>query len=399
MPTNNIGRSIIPFSITNDCRIPGPWYFFVYGNTNPIHPQGNTYFLSDLKGNCTKFQPNQKGKQYGQPMTVGSFTTNAFFPQLDAVRIYMSYGSQLTINTDANGIPIPPSADVPGDPNYQTLWDFAEATWHDYGDRTVLHVNTTQVDAFGLAFQTEHHGYDPSDPTKELTVVSGFHLPEARASIMSLLLACGAPWSNLVVPATSPTSPVRRALMPLKAMDLGHFPKDQLAQYILAVSKFYAATGPNRLKFDYGGVMYTGSTNNSGDFSFVPDKNKDNANQPTKTYAIKAPTTRQCYAQDILPQPNDGVGMAICAALGASYLRSTLMNFPDAPFPVPQGQRSLYYQKAPVCQYAKIIHSYGINNHAFCYGYDEVAGDAGANRDVVNPQWIKLTVQPIPKPS
>ena len=68
-----------------------------------------------------------------------------------------------------------PSADNPTDPNYQTLWDFLEATWHKYVDhdpRTILHVNTTQVDAFGLAFKVEYSGFDPSKDkrTKPLTI-------------------------------------------------------------------------------------------------------------------------------------------------------------------------------------------------------------------------------------
>ena len=72
--------------------------------------------------------------------------------------------------------------------------------------------------------------------------------------------------------------------------------------------------------------------------------------------------------------------------------RSTLKFYPDAGFPVPQEERSLYYAKSPICEYARIIHKYGIDNHAFCYGYDEVAGDAGPNRDVFNPTSLKLTL-------
>jgi hypothetical protein len=140
-------------------------------------------------------------------------------------------------------------------------------------------------------------------------------------------------------------------------------------------------------------VNYDGTTDSGGHFVFIPDKSKDDAGVATKKYTIPRPTTRQCYAQNIVSSPNDGVGGAICAALGASFLRATLKYYPDAGFPVPQKDRSLYYTKGPICEYARIIHKYGIKNHAFCYGYDEVAGDAGENRDVFNPTGLTLTIQ------
>jgi len=179
--------------------------------------------------------------------------------------------------------------------------------------------------------------------------------------------------------------------MPLKSLDLGVFPKDQLNTYISQVVAFYDSATSNRLVFPYSGVNYTGETT-GGAFIFKPDKAKGDNGVATSTYTIKAPTTRNCYAQNIIPDPNDGPGGAIAAALGASFLRSTLTFYPNAGFPVPQQDRSFYYQKQPICEYAKIIHKYGINNHAFCYGYDEVADDAGGNRDVFNPTSFTLTI-------
>ena len=170
--------------------------------------------------------------------------------------------------------------------------------------------------------------------------------------------------------------------------------------YIKAVSNFYLNTTDKRLTFNGpSGVNYVGQTQmtSTGGFFFLfkPDKPKDNVGSDTFTYTILAPTTTQVYANSIYLglKPQDDAGRAICSALGASYCRSTLALNPDAPFPVPQGDRSLYYQNAPIFEYARIIHSYGIDNHAFCYGYDEVAGDAGINRDVRNPTSLTLTIK------
>lgn len=383
MPTSTITRSTIPFTIINNTGSTA--YLYLHGNTNPIKPEGNTYFMSSLQGDLTPFRPNEN-RTIGIPVPGGK--VDARFPQLDAIRAYFSISMPFGIRTNDKALPIPPSADLSTDPNYQTIWDFVEATWHDYGDRTVLHMNTTQVDAFGLAFEVEHSGFDPSNPQKPITITNGFHLPEARKGIMDSLLKLGAPWSNLLVTSTTQGQVPRRALMPLKAMDLGKFPKDQLTKYITSTILYYQQ---NKLVFPYAGVNYTGNTKTGGIFVFVPDKAKDDGGNATYTYSMGPINTRQCYAQDIAPKPDDGVGRAICAALGASFLRSTLTFYPE--FPVPQSKRAVYYQHDPICQYAKVIHSYGINNHAFCYGYDEVAGDAGGNRDVVKPQSVKITIQ------
>ena len=370
--TNNIGRQVIPFTIVDNAGLSSPMFVYLYGTTNPDKPQGNTYYLSNLKtGDCTKFQPNKPAQGYGLGPYGG--TQEGKFPQLDGIRIYISYFHQLQVPTNSDGIPQAPSADNAG-PNFELIWDFVEATWHVYTkDRSVLHVNTTQVDAFGLAFKVEHSGYDPAKPERRITIVNGFDSNTARRAIFDEITQEGPPWSKLIVAGG------RRVLMPLKAMDKGLFPKNQLDDYIAKVVKFYQKD--NKLVFNYQNVDYVGTTDSNGNFVFVGGGKK---------YSIPKPTTRQCYAQDIRANPNDGVSAAICAALGASFLRSTLMFYDE--FPVPQNLRRYFYREPPVCQYARVIHGQGIDYHAFCYGYDEVAGDAGTNRDVVNPTSIKLTI-------
>ena len=387
MPKNNIGRELIPFTIVNNSSA-DLLYLYMFGTTKPLEPKNNTYYLSDYKGDCTLFDREGVKKSYGLKLQRDT-ANNVFsvsFPQLDAVRVYISLGNPLLINTDQFGIPEAVSADSPSGPNYKDYWDFVEGTWHDYGSHTVLHMNTTQVDAFGLPFKIEHSGYDPSNPKKPLTIVGGFDSNKARINIINDLLAAGKPWKDLAIPVVG----IPRILMPLKALDLGVFPKNQLDDYIAEVGRFYQHGTP--LVFKYAGVNYTSVTIASHGFVFAPDKAKDDAGKATSEYSIPLPTTRQCYAQNIISSPDDGVGRAICAALGASFLRSTLKFYPDAGFPVPQEERSLYYAKSPICEYARIIHKYGIDNHAFCYGYDEVAGDAGPNRDVFNPTSLKLTL-------
>jgi hypothetical protein len=382
---NNVGRAIIPFTITNNSGSSDPAYLYLFGVLDPLATHPTSVHLSNLNGDCKAFPVSTPNQIYGHQLT--GTTTSAFFPQLDAIRAYISFASQLSVSTNEYGIPIAVSADVSSDPNYNTLWDFTEFTWHDYKTHTILDGNVTQVDAFGLAFQIEFNGFDPSNPANPATILLGFNTNTARSKIFKDLTAIGAPWSNLII--SSGGSPLR-ALMPLKSIDLGTFPKDQLDAYLAKIIAFYDSATNNRLVFPYLGVNYTGETTADG-FTFTPDKKVANDGTATSTYTIPTPTTRNCYAQDILSTPNDGTGGVICAALGASILRSTLV-FTNAGFPVPQSDRSLYYGSQPICEYGKIIHAQGINNHAFCYGYDEVAGDAGAPRQVQNPTSISLTI-------
>ncbi len=392
MATNNIGRAVIPFTIINNSGSSQPLYLYMFGTADPKKPANNQYYLSNLQGDCERFLPNEAHKSYGLPLE--GLKVEAFFPQLDGGRIYISVGNPLLVATNKDGFPDAVSADnpPPGNVNYDTIWDFVEATWHDYGDRTILNVNTTQVDAFGLAFKIEHSGFDPSNPQSPLTIVNGFDSDTARKNIFRDLERAGTPWNQLIIrSSTAPPRPVR-ALMPLKAIDQGSFPQDQLGAYIKAVLEFYLNTTSNRLNFTYSGVNYVGQTSMGG-FLFKPDKAKDDGGRETFEYKIPTPTTRQVYANSIASSRDDGPGGAICAALGASFCRSTLTFYPNAGFPVPQNDRSLYYNNQPIFEYARIIHSYGIDNHAFCYGYDEVAGDAGGNRDVRNPTSLTLTIK------
>jgi hypothetical protein len=384
---NNIGRELIPFKISN-LSGSDKVYLYMFGTTDGASPQNNTYFLFDFNGNCTKFPPNQKQRSYGLALTGGE--THAQFPQLDGVRVYISLENQLLIDTDKHGIPIAVSADnpAPGNPNYRIKWDFVEATWHDYKDHTILHVNTTQVDAFGLAFEVEHGGKDPSSPDKPLKIINGFDDGQGfprRQSILHDLSAKSSPWADLIVYDQGLN--MVRALAPIKALDQGKFPKDWLDKSISDIPRLYPdSAGGHYMHFTHENIQYWGAANPSQNHFFF--QNAD----VTKRYLIPFPTTRECLANDIKVEPDDNTGKALAAAFCATILRGTLWK--SNLVPVPQEQRSQYYTTDPrPFEYAQIIHKYGINNHAFCFGYDEVAGDAGKNRDVRDPEYFSLTIQ------
>jgi hypothetical protein len=362
----------------------------MFGTTDGKNPKNNTYFLSDFNGNCTKFPPNQKHHPYGLPLGTDS-AIDAKFPQLDGVRVYISLEKQLIIDTNEYGIPDAVSADnpAPGNPNYLTLWDFVEATWHAYKDHTILHVNTTQVDAFGLAFELTHSGKDPSSPDKPLKIINGFGSHGggvARPLILEALSQTSSPWPALFV--NDPENPKRnpvRVLAPIKALDQGKFPKDWLDKSISDIARLYPGyPGYSQMLFTHENIQYFGTAGGGqSDFFFY--------SAGGKKYTIPFPTTRECLANDIKVEPDDNTGKALAAAFCATILRGTLRK--STLVPVPQERRSEYYTTDPnPFEYAQIIHKYGINNHAFCFGYDEVAGDAGKNRDVRDPDSLSLWI-------
>jgi hypothetical protein len=384
---NNIGLALVPFTITNNTG--KDVFMYAFGSIAPGTGTEN-YFVSNFNGDCKKFPVNAGPTPYGLKLT--GKVTDASYPQLPGSRIYFSVGKQLIVpSTDVNGNPLAIVPNTPADPNFHTLWDFIEGNWLPQGSfNTVFQWNTTQVNAFGIAFELDMKGGTPGHPQIPSEVILGFGPGGTRAKIFADIKAAGAPWSNLIIPDPMGGVPLR-VLQPyysITGTGTGSgFPKDQLHDYVHnTIIPFYDETTSNRLV--YSGLLpllWKGFTS-GGKFIFEPD------NKATKTtYTFAAPTTAECYGNTIEGDPIDGNSGAIAAALGASILRSTLAFYPG--FPVPQADRNLYYTKAPFFEYAKIIHQHALNNHAFCFGYDEVAQDAGETNQVWNPTSFAVTVR------
>lgn len=384
--TNNIGLALVPFTITNNTG--KDVFMYAFGSIAPGTGTEN-YFVSNLNGDCKKFPVNAGPTPYGLKLT-GKVTT-ASYPQLPGSRIYFSVGKQLIVaSTDMNGNPLAIVPNTPADPNFDTLWDFIEGNWLTDGDHSIFQWNTTQVNAFAIAFELDMKGGTPGNPKVPSEVMLGFGPGGQRAKIFADMTAVGAPWSNLIIPDPKGGVPLR-VLQPyysITGTGTGSgFPQDQLHDYIHStIIPFYDESTANRLV--YSGLLpllWKGFTS-GGKFVFEPD------NKATKTtYTFAAPTTAECYGNTIVGNPIDGNSGAIAAALGASILRSTLAFYTG--FPVPQMDRNLYYTKAPLFEYAKIIHKYALNNHAFCFGYDEVAQDAGETNQVWNPTDFAVTIR------
>jgi len=387
--TNNIGRPVVPFSITNNTG--QDLYMYAWGTTMPGTGKG-IYFISDFSGDCEKFPDNAGNTPIG--IKLPAKVTNAYIPQLDGVRVYFSVGKKLIVPGIVNGLPNPIEPHQTTDPNFDTLWDFFEGTWHDYGTFSVFNYNQTQVNAFAIAFELLLQGAKPGFPDQPDTVRLGIGNPlvgsGVRGKIFSEIKAAGAPWSNLIIPDPA-GGPALRVLQPgyaLTNVGLGDlFPKDQLYPYIHnTILPYYDQSSANRLIYTRRPMQWQGYT--SGDnFIFEPN------NSDTKiTFTLPAPSTVEAYNNNVMSNPNDpaGIGLQLDGVLQVSILRSTLTYYPQ--FPVPQADRSLYYTKPPLFEYARIIHKYALNNHAFCFQLDEIENDAGGTNQVWNPTQFDVTI-------
>ena len=384
--TNNIGLPLIPFTIKNNTG--RDVYMYAFGVLNP--PTGTeSFFVSDINGDCKKFPFNAGPASYS--VKLPGNVTNASWPQLQGGRIYFSIGQKLTTTgTGPTGLPDAIVPNVSTRPEFNVLWDFLEMNWIPEKTHSILQGNLSQVNAFALAFELVMNGGTPSDPTVPSQLIFGFGPGGLRAKILAEIAAAGAPWSNLIIPNPTPGGVPLRALQPgyaLTGVGVPAFPKDQLFDYIHnVILPHYDMSTTNRLV--YAGLLpqqWKGFTS-GGKFIFKPDNAKT-----TTTYTFNAPTTVEVYNNGILGNPDDGNSGAIAAALGASICRSTLGYDPG--FPVPQPERNLYYTKPPIFEYAAIIHKYALDNHAFCFGYDEIAQDNGPTNQVWNPTSLAITIR------
>jgi len=386
--TNNIGLPLVPFTITNNTS--QDVFMYAFGTLSPgTNPQINNYFVSDFNGDCKKFPINAGPTPYGLKLTAP--VTKASWPQLPGARIYFSVGKKLIVSsTNGNGLPNAIVPNVSTDPNFNTLWDFVEANWAPGPDgNTVFQWNVTQVNAFAIAFEQVLIGSTPGNPKVPSELTFGFGPGGVRAKIFAEMAKAGAPWSNLIIPDPVPGNPPLRVLQPgyaLTGVGVPAFPKDQLHDYInTTIIPFYDEATKNRLVYaGLAPLIWKGHTS-GGKFIFEPEPG-------TKTtYTFNTPHTIDIYNNSFFGNPVDGNSNAIAAALGASILRSTLTF--DTQFPVPQADRNLFYMHPPLFEYARIIHKYALNNHAFCFGYDEVSQDAGETQQVWNPTSLALTVR------
>ncbi|HEX8664786.1 MAG TPA: beta-1,3-glucanase family protein [Beijerinckiaceae bacterium] len=404
---NNRGLETIPFQVVNQSGLDADLYIWIQG----IIPGTAEYvYTNDLKGNVEDTPKNSTKATFSMLLPEKNMTIA--LPRLVSLRVYLSFGGQLFTSTTADGIPVSPSGWSPGDPvqgeNYNKLWDYFELTWtRDDATTTTLGANLTQLDFFGLALQLDNYGYQPDLKTPE-HLKTGFE-GNARSTILKTIASLPAPWSKLVLSDPNPAFPgiPLRIFCPYHGIELGLFPKDQLAAYIDRVWTYYA---DNELLIRVSGGDYTGRVHKDGPnkdlFVFEPPAGSGkpavmirnpNANR-REGFISGSKDVYECQVQLDIVGPPSTDAIDISRDLGAGFLRSTLgqgvvdgVDLDVLPLCDRVGQ---YYAHEPVNMYAATLHKNAILEKAYAFGYDDVCEQSSVGI-TKNPTRLVLTVNPL----
>lgn len=349
-PKNNIGRELIPLKIVNQTNR-GNLYFYVVGTTEPRNQENHCYYLSDFNGNVTLCTKTNGETSYSLPLSEAE--TIVQLPRLSAIRIYFSFDKKLYVTVGEDGIPSSPAGWLK-DSNFQTLFDWIEATWEVNETDMTLGGNTSQVDMFGLPFALSLTGFDANK--QPLTVTGGFTRGGLRHQIFNALKQTPAPWNKLVI-SDAATGEDYRVLSPYKGMELDQlFPRNQLDDYI---NQVWAKYTTETLTATAENVTFTGQVS-EGNLVFTSNTGD--------TITFPKPDSFMVYTTGPMPRKDSAKAGVIKAALQASFMRSTLLLSSI----LPDCTVADYYRGEPVNLYAKTFHQFGADGGAYAFGYDDV---------------------------
>jgi len=371
-PKNNIGRELIPLKIVNQTKREN-LFFYLVGTTEPKNQANHCYYLSNINGDVTFCTPtNGEETSYSLPLTGAE--TVIQLPRLSAVRIYFSFDKKLNLVVGENGIPMSPAGWLQ-DSNFQTLFDWVEATWEVNETDMTLGGNTTQVDMLGLPFGLSLTGFDADKQPQTLT--TGFVRGGARNQIMKALKQASAPWNKLVI-SDEATGADYRVLSPYHGMELDLFPRNQLDDYIDQVWEKYTT---EKLTVSAEDVPFSGQVK-EGNLVFT-----DGAGN---TITFPKPTSFMVYTSGPVFTPDTkvpGKAGVIQTTLQAGFLRSTMLlssTLPDCTV-------TDFYREKPVNQYAKTIHQFAPDGGAYAFGFDDVCARK-SQITVHNPRSAEITL-------
>jgi hypothetical protein len=370
---SSLALPTIPFMLKNKSQSKKDLYVYIVGMT------GATWVhVTDMAGTYEAFTEQTTPVPFG--VNVGTDkNVNLVLPQLQAMRIYFSFGKPLMLTVSSANVPGVPAGWVSSDPNYNTLFDWTEFTWVQDGAHSTLGGNATQVDMFGFATKIRLSGLE-GDFTTPVVKKSGFKKRKARTKILDDLKAANDPWDKLLVGKKK--KPLR-VIAPYHGMNSGVFPKTQLNKYIKKVWKKYET---DTMSAAPQNVPYTGQVVGG---KLVFTKKGD----PSTTFSFPKPSSNAVYEGAILPDPIPSATLveqqarAIGALLQGAFLRSVLHEEGD----LDACKKNTFYKEMPVNEYAKAIHKQGIDKLAYAFGFDDTCNQS-SYIGVHDPAWLKIQI-------
>lgn len=315
----------------------------------PTNPSANG---SALSANCAI--------ALGAPGT----TVNVTIPYIAGGRIWFCVGSTLTFllnpSTSGPGL-VEPSVSNTSDPNYNLSWDFCEFTYNS----SQLYTNISYVDFVCLPISLTLTSTTGS--TQHVSGMASDGLNTVCSNLIAQNASDGADWDQLVI--TSNGSNLR-ALSPSNGIVFNtNLFSTYWTSYIDAVWAQYVST-PITVDTQTSWGTFTAYTSNDRTSlaftnlgSFTKPSASDIFGANSGAFAPQATNTAQL--------------LNIGARLDAAFNRSTLLIDADQP---DNEVVSTYYQNSITNHYARIVHAANLDGRGYCFPYDDVGPDGGADQ-------------------
>lgn len=374
--------------------------YFCYFGLDPA--KETPLYLADAKGTLAKSVPSKPTTSLC--LSVGS-STSFVFPELNAARLYVSYGKPLSLAVGANARPIPPSAGDPHDPNYATKWDFFELTYvpQDGAPTGRFNFNLSVLQSANLDMQFAVKGLIPGTTTPK-SYTRGWNPGGYAAFVKSMqankdyagLVLAGT--NRVLAPGTAIQAYVQK-LIPKPIFSSTYYDKyvaKSWTQYQTDTLTFIGDPPPGSSKFD----TWTGQVV-KGQFVFTPPAGNTLGLKPM---VWNQPTTADIFENNFLfcvdgcgkndPQQQN-YALQIFGTLMGVYNRSVMLTentFTNNPGGKWCTDQSAWYQDPTTNVYAKYIHANSIKGLAYAFQSDDHC-DVSSFVAVWNPTDFTITLQ------
>ncbi len=375
--------------------------WFCYFGLDPAN--GTPLYLADAKGTLEKSVPSSKPTT-SLCQSVAS-SKSFVFPELNAARLYVSYGKPLALAVGGNARPIPPSAADPTDANYATKWDFFELTYvpQDGAPTGRFNFNLSVLQSANLDMQFSVKGVVPGT-TMPASYRRGW-LPGGEAAFEKSVKA-NKEFAGLVLAGTN------RVLAPGTAIQA--YAQKLISKPIFASDYYKGYVGKSWTKYQSDTLTFVGDppagSNKfvtwtgkvvKGQFVFTPPADNTLGLKPI---VWNQPSTADIFENNFLfcvsgcgqtDKQQENYALQIFGTLMGAYNRSVMLTettFTNSPNGAWCKNQSAWYQDPITNVYSQYIHANSIDGLAYAFQSDDHC-DASSFVAVWNPTDFTITFQ------
>ena len=404
-------QELLEFKIVNDSGIT-PCYVFIKGQNPNIDAKDNRFYYVNVDGELVPMDVDDLKDGFADYNIPVPADGKIKLPLVLSGRAYISLGEKMKTQLNARVLPTdPPAAWVapngtsnPGDPNYNTLWDFVEFDYKISPDSKLpgMGVNTTQVQLTGIPTTLTMTG-----PTSG-TQISGAKGAGTRSTLMAAI-AADPEFKTLIVEGTGKgtnVSPLRVAsadegIKNVRA-NIPNVPTFDTAFYDSYIDQVWEKYKSEDLIMETSAFgTYLGRVNAQNQMIFTQ------ANK--RSVIVPKPGTTDVIVGDgllLFDLPNaktdeeKAVVGEIASCMSACFNRTTLLVFnkllrnPIAGTFDPK----IFYQNAPTNLYAKLAHSLSLpttqapEGGAYGFGFDDNLNQSSVIIDNKAPTSLTITI-------